>query len=239
MAGLLRPQGEFVLQTYRRIPADSGAAFGRRPGRQLLNNMAWGLRRFPVFPIFGRGDFPVQPVYAEGLAAQAVAASSRTDSFVTDAAGPETFSFEELLRLLASGMGVRCWFVHTPPSGGFALTEPVGLLLRDVVLTREEVDGLMAGLLTSNSAPTGTTKLGDSLAENMDIVGRSYVSERRRKFRCQSPRSKGSVGRSGRAALVRTSPCVLNPTRLESPKSSTTQTCSAPPPTSTATLGVH
>ena len=103
-------------------------------GDLLLNNMAGALRRFPVFPLFGNGDYKVQPIYAENLAAQAVDAGSGRDSFVADAAGPETLSFEELLRLLASAVGARVRLVRTPSSLGFALTRLVGLLLRDVVL---------------------------------------------------------------------------------------------------------
>ena len=114
-------------------------------GDLLLNNMAWALRRFPVFPVYGSGDYPVQPVYVEDLAAQAVEAGSRSESSIADAAGPDTFSFEELLRLLASSMGVRRRFLHTPPLVGLALTGLVGLMMRDVALTRDEVDGLMAG----------------------------------------------------------------------------------------------
>ena len=152
-------------------------------GDLLLNNMAWALRRFPVFPVYGRGDYPVQPIYAGDLAAQAVNAGSRDDSFVADAAGPETLPFQELLCLLAVAVGARVRLVHTPPPVGFALTRLVGLLLRDVVLTMDEVDGLMAGLLISRAAPTGATKLGDWLAENLDILGRSYVSELNRNFR--------------------------------------------------------
>ena len=81
------------------------------------------------------------------------------DSFVADAAGPDTFTFEELLRLLAEAVGARVRLVRTPPSLGLALTKLVGLFLRDVGLTRDEVDGLMAGLLSSGAAPTGTTRL--------------------------------------------------------------------------------
>ena len=152
-------------------------------GDLLLNNMAWALRRFPVFPVYGSGDYPVQPVYVEDLAAQAVEAGSHSENSVADAAGPDTFSFEALLRLLASTMGVRARLVHTPPSVGLALTRLVGLLMRDMVLTRDEVDGLMAGLLTSEAVPTGTTRLSDWLAENGDWLGRRYVSELRRNYR--------------------------------------------------------
>ena len=149
----------------------------------LLNNMAWALRRFPVFPVFGGGDYKVRPIYAEDLAGQAVAAGSQNENTVADAAWPDTVTFDELLRLLTSAVNTRVWLVHTPPSLGFALTRLVGLLLRDVALTRDEVDGLMAGLLTSAEPPAGTTRLAGWLEDNPDILGRQYVSEFRRNYR--------------------------------------------------------
>ena len=85
-------------------------------GDLLLNNMAWALRCFPVFPVFGNGDYKVQPIYAEDLAGQAVAAGSESENTVADAAGPETFTFKGLLRLLASGVGAPSgWYMHRPP----------------------------------------------------------------------------------------------------------------------------
>ena len=97
--------------------------------------------------------------------------------------GPDTFSSEALLRLLASTMGVRARLVHTPPAVGLALTRLVGLLMRDGALTRDEVVGLMAGLLlTPGAAPSGTTRLAEWLAENGDGLGRRYVSELRRNY---------------------------------------------------------
>ena len=146
--------------------------------------MAWVLRCSPVFPVFGRGDYPVQPIYAEDLTTQAVDAGSRDGNFVADGAGPETFTFEELLWLLSQAVGARVLLWHTPPSLGFALTRLVGLLLRDLVLSRDEVDGLMAGLLSSGSAPKGTIRLGDwlcsmgkLLASGMSLnFGTTFVS---------------------------------------------------------------
>ncbi len=160
-------------------------------GDLLLNNMAWALRRFPVFPVYGNGDYPVQPIYVEDVAVQAVEAGSQSENTVADAAGPETFSFEELLRLLASAMGVRARLLHTPSSVSLALTQLVGLLMGDLSLTRDEVVGLMAGLLTSEAAPTGTTRLSNWLPENADGLGRRYVSELRRNFRLRSPGHSG------------------------------------------------
>ena len=148
----------------------------------LLNNMAWALRRFPFFPIFGSGDYPVQPVFVEDIAALAVDAASQSGSTVTDAVGPETFGFESLLRLLAESMGVRSRFVHTPSSLGLSLTKLVGILVRDVVLIRDEVDGLMDGLMRSGAPPTCETRLSDWLRENADSLGHRYVSELRRNY---------------------------------------------------------
>ena len=154
--------------------------FGK--GDLLLNNMAWALRRFPVFPVFGSGEYQVQPIYAEDLATKAVAAGSQIGNSVADAAGPETFTFEELLRLLASAVGVRVRLVHTAPSLGFTMTQVVGLLLGDVVLTRDEVDGLMAGLLTSNSARNGAARFSRWLSDYGDSLGRCHVWEPRGSF---------------------------------------------------------
>ena len=142
--------------------------------------MASALRRLLVFPVFGNGDYKVQPVYAEDLAGQVVAAGSQNENAVAVTAGPDTFAFEELLRLLAKAVNARVRLVHTPPSLGFALTRLFGLLLRDVALTRDEVDGLTAGLLTSHAAPDGTTRLIERLSKNVEALGCRYVPEVRR-----------------------------------------------------------
>ena len=151
-------------------------------GDLLLNNMAWALRRFPFYPVFGKGDYAVQPVYAEDLATQAVEAGTQGECSIADAAGPETFSYGVLLRLVGSAVGVRVRLLPMPPSVGLTLTRLVGLMVRDVVLTRDEVDELMAGQFTSGAAPTGTTRLSDWLQDNSEGLGRTYVSELRRNF---------------------------------------------------------
>ena len=79
-------------------------------------------------------------------------------------------------------MGARLRLAHTPASLGYAVTRLVGLLLRDMVLTRDEVDGMMAGLLISGAAAVGTTRLGDWLIGNADALGWRYMSELRRNF---------------------------------------------------------
>ena len=122
-------------------------------GDLLLNNMAWALRRFPIYPVFGKGDYPVRPVYAGDVAAQAVEAASQHEDSIADAAGPEIFSYEMLIQTIAAAVGARSRLVHLPPPVGLAMTGLVGLMVRDVVLTRDEVDELMAGQFTSDAPP--------------------------------------------------------------------------------------
>ena len=155
--------------------------FGRED--VLANNIAWALRRFPVFPMFGSGDYPVQPVFVEDLAEIAVAAARESRNMLIDAVGPETLAFEELVRLIADKTGSRARIVHVRPGLAFALTRLVGWLVRDVVLTRDEIEGLMAGLLVSDAAPTGGTRFSRWLAENAGILGRRYASELDRHYR--------------------------------------------------------
>ncbi len=149
----------------------------------LVNDLAWALRRFPVFPLYGRGDYVVQPIHVEDVAEQAVAAAQQAENSIADAAGPETFTFAELLRLLASSMGVRCTIMPMPPILALSLTRFVGFFKHDVPLVRDELDGLMASLLASHDPPTGTTRLSNWIAANANTLGRQYVSELNRNFR--------------------------------------------------------
>ena len=149
----------------------------------LINNIAWFLRRFPVFPIAGSGDYPIQPVLVDDVARLAVDLGARNDNVALDAVGPEVFTFEELVRLLARRVGRRVWLMHLPPSLTFLASQMAGLLVRDVVLTKDEVDGLMAGLLVSADAPTTSTHFTEWLQANGANVGRRYASELGRHYR--------------------------------------------------------
>lgn len=149
----------------------------------LVNNIAWLLRTFPVFPVFGRGDYRVQPIFVDDLASLAVDASSGQPGRTFDAIGPETFTFEELVRLLATAVGSRSRLIHVPPSLGVAAGRLVGLFLRDVVLTRDELRGLMDEYLTSEGAPNAPTRFTDWLGAHRDEVGAAYTSELSRHFR--------------------------------------------------------
>ena len=103
--------------------------------------------------------------------------SSRT------AAGPDTLTFEELVRAVRAAVGSRARIVRSGITPALAVTKLAGLFLRDIVLTRDELLGLRDDLLVSHDAPTGTTRFGDWLAENGEVLGRSYVSELTRNWR--------------------------------------------------------
>ncbi len=153
----------------------------------LVNNIAWFLRRFPVFAIFGSGDYAVQPVFVEDVARIAVDASKSKANETIEAVGPETLTFEELVRTIAVGTGSNARLMHLPPGLALTLARFVGYLKRDVALTRNEVEALMDGLLVgSEEAPTAPARFSDWVAENATLLGKSYSSEVRRHWRRES-----------------------------------------------------
>jgi uncharacterized protein YbjT (DUF2867 family) len=146
----------------------------------LINNIAWMLRRFPLFAVAGSGDYRVQPIFVEDLAEIAVSAGHKDDNIVIDAVGPETFTFEELVRLIADRVHSRARIIHIRPGLLLCLARLIGLVVRDVVLTRDEIEGLMSNLLVSHNPANGQTYLSQWLTENANALGTSYVSELKR-----------------------------------------------------------
>jgi NADH dehydrogenase len=148
----------------------------------LVNNIAWTIRKFPVIPIFGSGEYQVQPVFVEDLAAIAVEAGMSGGMRLIDAIGPETFTYAGFLKLIAKELHRRVTFIHTPPSLGIALGNCIGLLVKDVVLTKDELRGLMANKLISSQEPNGKTRFSDWLHINRESIGTEYTSELQRHF---------------------------------------------------------
>lgn len=143
----------------------------------LINNIAWFVRHFPVFGIPGYGSYGVRPIYVKDMARLMVDAASQKENTVCDAVGPETFTFEELVRLIAGEVGRPVHIVRMPAALAYLSTRLTGLMMRDVVLTWEEYKGLMSNLLAPDGESTGETRLTQWLSENREQVGRSYASE--------------------------------------------------------------
>jgi uncharacterized protein YbjT (DUF2867 family) len=148
----------------------------------LINNIAWFVRRFPVFAIPGDGKYRVRPIYVEDMARLLVKVAERGGNEVIDAVGPESFRFEELVRLIARSVGRRASMVHVPMSLAYVATRVTGWAVGDVVLTWEEYKGLVMNLLEVEGRATGETKLSEWLAENGERVGSKYASEVERHF---------------------------------------------------------
>ena len=150
----------------------------------LINNIAWRLRRFPVFAIPGSGGgYRIQPVSAEDNATLAVDAGERQDNLLVDAAGPEIYSYEALVHLIARAVGARARVIHLPSRLVWALAWALGKTVNDVLLTREEIGALVDDLLVSHHPPTGKDRFSEWLQRNASTVGTHYASELDRHFR--------------------------------------------------------
>lgn len=122
-------------------------------------------------------------MFVEDLAEIAVQQSTSSPGTIVDAIGPETFTFQQLVTLIADKIGKKPRIVKVPPAVGIVCGQILGLFLRDVLLTRNELKGLMDELLTSRQLPNATTKFSDWLEQNKSTVGSRYSSEIARHFR--------------------------------------------------------
>jgi len=148
----------------------------------LLNNMAWALRRLPVFGIPGDGSYPVQPVHVQDVARLAVEAGSRTEDEQFDAVGPEPFGYRELVMAVRAAVGSSAMVVAMPPAVISLSAGVLGRLVGDVVLTSDEITELTSGWLVSSEPPRGGTRLSAWIEANHDSLGRTYSSELARNF---------------------------------------------------------
>ena len=149
----------------------------------LINNIAWLLRRFPMFAIPGSGDYQIQPVFVEDVAEIAVNAGHSNENMVIDAVGPEIYSFDELARLIASWINSRAKIFHVSPRLALVLARLIGSVVRDVVITRDEIDGLMSNLLISKGEPAAPTLFSVWLGQNAEKIGERYISGLERRYR--------------------------------------------------------
>jgi nucleoside-diphosphate-sugar epimerase len=149
----------------------------------LINNIAWLLRRFPIFAVFGSGEYRIQPVFVEDVAEIAVSMGHKEDNVITDAVGPETYTFDELVHLIAQNIGSKAKIIHIKPRLALFLARLIGYVVKDVVITKDEINGLMSNLLVSDGSPTGHTCLTEWLEQNASVGGATYISDLKRHYR--------------------------------------------------------
>jgi NADH dehydrogenase len=148
----------------------------------LINNIAFLLRHFPLFLIPGNGSYGIQPVYIEDLADLAVEGVYRKDSYIIDAVGPDAYTFKELAQLIGKKIGAKRPMISVPPRLALMTAQLLSLFVGDVMLTPEEVDGLMGNLLISKQPARGKTAFKDWLEANKSTIGTKYASEIKRHY---------------------------------------------------------
>lgn len=143
----------------------------------LINNIAFLLRHFPIFFIPGDGSYGIQPVHVEDLADLAVEGVYSQENYVIDAVGPDAYTFKELVQLVGEKIGAKRPLISVPPRLALLAAQFLSLFVNDVILTPEEVDGLMANLLVSKEPAHARTAFKDWLSSNRETVGIKYASE--------------------------------------------------------------
>ena len=149
----------------------------------LINNIAYLMKRFPFFGLPGDGSYRLQPIYVDDLADLVVEGVYAKNNYVIDAVGPDNFPFKEMVELIGQKTDSKRLLISLPPKLALLASQFLSLFLGDVLLTPEEVDGLMSGLLVSKETPRGKTSLRDWLEANKSRVGKRYASELARHFR--------------------------------------------------------
>jgi NADH dehydrogenase len=143
----------------------------------LINNIAWALRRLPVFGVFGDGQYRLQPIYVDDLAQLAVEQGRRRENIIVNAIGPETFTYRDLVKTIGGLIGCPMPIVSVPPALGYGVGWLVGQLMNDVFITRQEIAGLMQDLLYVDAPPAGETRLTVWATQHASTLGRHYASE--------------------------------------------------------------
>lgn len=149
----------------------------------LINNIAWMIRKFPIFGMFGDGKYKLQPIFVEDFADLAVEQGEKTENVIIDATGPEIFTYQELVKTMSKILLEKERKVFAMPDElGYWVSKIVGTIKSDKLVTREEIKGLKADLLYTKSPPAGKTKLTDWLIQNKNTVGMEYANELKRRL---------------------------------------------------------
>ncbi|MGK0289727.1 MAG: nucleoside-diphosphate-sugar epimerase [bacterium] len=143
----------------------------------LINNIAWMLRKFPLFGVFGDGNYGIQPIYVDDLAELAVQEGENPENEIINAIGPETFTYKELVQIIGAIIQKPRKIISISPAIGFFFATLTGKFVNDTILTKEEIYGLMDGLLKVETPATGKTALTTWTNKHANTLGKNYTSE--------------------------------------------------------------
>jgi uncharacterized protein YbjT (DUF2867 family) len=143
----------------------------------LVNNVAWLLRRLPVFAIGGRGDYRLRPIHVDDLGVLCADLGARTDTVVLDAVGPESPTFRQFVETIRAAVGSRALVMPVPGALIPVLAGALNVALRDTLLTADEYKSLAAGRADSAGRATGPTVFTQWVQEHGAELGRRYLNE--------------------------------------------------------------
>jgi uncharacterized protein YbjT (DUF2867 family) len=150
----------------------------------LVNNIAWLLRRLPVFAIGGRGDYRLRPIHIDDLARLcADLGASAEPAAIVDAVGPQALTFRHVVAEIRDAVGSRSVIVRVPGAVIPVLAAALNLALRDTLLTADEYVALAAGRADSAAPTTGEVVFTDWVRAHGEELGRHYANELDRHFR--------------------------------------------------------
>jgi NADH dehydrogenase len=150
----------------------------------LINNIAWMLRKFPVFGVFGMGNYPIQPVHVKDVARVAIEQGQERKNVTLDVTGPETFRYKEYIGLMSKSLGLRRLILPMPSTVGWMFGKLLGIFLQDLIITRAEIKGLRQGLMASDQEPLGEYKFSEWISEHGKEFGKRYQNDlKERKYR--------------------------------------------------------
>jgi NADH dehydrogenase len=152
------------------------------PNDILVNNLAWALRRLPVYGISGNGRYTIQPVHLDDVAAICLEVAAGKSGAVTDAGGPEKLAFREMVGIVRAAVGSRSLVLGMPQWAVLGAARVLGRVVGDVVLTRDEILELTTGWLTSNEPPRGRIRFSDWVPANGHLLGHHWASELARNY---------------------------------------------------------
>jgi uncharacterized protein YbjT (DUF2867 family) len=148
----------------------------------LINNIAWLLRNLPVFAVGGRGDYRIRPIHVDDLARLCIQEGLEGADSVTDAVGPESLTFSDLVASIRHAVGSRARIVRLPGVAVPALARLLGTFLHDVLLTGDEYRAMALGLADTGGPATGLIAVSDWIDAHGPSLGRQYANELDRHF---------------------------------------------------------
>ena len=159
-------------------------------GDILVNNIAWILKRLPIFGVFGGGSYKLQPVSLRTLGKVAVENRYLGDKTINinkiiDVIGPETYTYYEFVSLINKSIKAKTLIL---PSPWFAVYIPIfvskilNIVLRDRLLTIDEIYSLKDNLLLTDSQPIGEKSFKKWVIRNKERLGLKWANEIKRHY---------------------------------------------------------